>query len=52
MFQPHRYSRTLELKEEFGRAFHHADAAFIADVYAASEAADSGRERRRPSSMK
>ena len=36
-FQPHRYSRTLKLKEEFGRAFHHADVAIIADVYAASE---------------
>lgn len=37
MFQPHRYSRTLKLKEEFGRAFHHADLAIIADVYPASE---------------
>ena len=38
MFQPHRYSRTLKLKEEFGRAFGDADAAFITDVYPASEA--------------
>ncbi len=37
MFQPHRYSRTLKLKEEFGRAFHLADTAIIADVYPASE---------------
>lgn len=37
MFQPHRYTRTLALKEEFGRAFHHADHVFVADVYAASE---------------
>ncbi len=37
MFQPHRFSRTQKLKEEFGRAFHHADHAIIADVYAASE---------------
>ena len=37
MFQPHRYSRTEKLKAEFGRAFHHADLAIIADVYAASE---------------
>jgi UDP-N-acetylmuramate--alanine ligase len=37
MFQPHRYSRTLALKDEFGRAFDQADAAFIADVYPASE---------------
>ncbi|HEV7866838.1 MAG TPA: UDP-N-acetylmuramate--L-alanine ligase [Chthoniobacteraceae bacterium] len=38
MFQPHRYSRTLKLKAEFGRAFHHADSVIIADIYAASEA--------------
>jgi UDP-N-acetylmuramate--L-alanine ligase/UDP-N-acetylenolpyruvoylglucosamine reductase len=38
MFQPHRFSRTLKLKEEFGRAFPEADVAFIADVYPASEA--------------
>ncbi|MDD5199814.1 MAG: UDP-N-acetylmuramate--L-alanine ligase [Terrimicrobiaceae bacterium] len=37
MFQPHRYTRTLALKEEFGRAFTDADAVFIADVYPASE---------------
>ena len=37
MFQPHRFSRTLKLKEEFGRAFPDADAAIIADVYPASE---------------
>jgi len=37
MFQPHRYTRTLALKEEFGRAFDQADAVFVADVYPASE---------------
>ncbi len=37
MFQPHRYTRTLALKEEFGKAFAGADAVFIADVYPASE---------------
>ncbi len=37
MFQPHRFSRTLKLKAEFGRAFHDADVAIIADVYPASE---------------
>lgn len=37
MFQPHRYSRTLKLKDEFGRAFDDADVAMIADVYPASE---------------
>jgi UDP-N-acetylmuramate--alanine ligase len=38
MFQPHRYSRTAALKEEFGRAFEDADAVWVSDVYAASEA--------------
>jgi UDP-N-acetylmuramate--L-alanine ligase/UDP-N-acetylenolpyruvoylglucosamine reductase len=37
MFQPHRYSRTLKLKEEFGRSFHDADFVAVADVYPASE---------------
>jgi UDP-N-acetylmuramate--alanine ligase len=37
MFQPHRYSRTLAFKEEFGRAFDHADMVFVADVYPANE---------------
>ncbi|MGB8354222.1 MAG: UDP-N-acetylmuramate--L-alanine ligase [Chthoniobacteraceae bacterium] len=37
MFQPHRYSRTLALKDEFGTAFHGADAVYVADVYPASE---------------
>jgi len=37
MFQPHRYTRTLALRDEFGRAFLQADAVFVADVYPASE---------------
>lgn len=37
MFQPHRYTRTQALKEEFGRAFEDADVLVVADVYAASE---------------
>lgn len=37
MFQPHRYTRTLKLKEEFGRSFHDADVVVVADVYPASE---------------
>jgi len=37
MFQPHRYTRTLALKDQFGSAFHQADAVFVADVYPASE---------------
>lgn len=37
MFQPHRYSRTLALKDAFAKAFDGADAVFVADVYPASE---------------
>lgn len=37
VFQPHRYTRTAALKEEFGTAFKQADAVFVADVYPASE---------------
>ncbi len=36
-FQPHRYSRTQLLMEEFARAFHQADAVFVSDIYPASE---------------
>jgi len=36
-FQPHRYSRTFHLMNEFGRAFFDADVVFLADIYAASE---------------
>jgi UDP-N-acetylmuramate--alanine ligase len=38
MFQPHRYTRTQALREEFGAAFEDADLVFVTDVYAASEA--------------
>ena len=37
MFQPHRYTRTLALKNEFGTAFQGAEAVYVADVYPASE---------------
>ncbi|HEV8547957.1 MAG TPA: UDP-N-acetylmuramate--L-alanine ligase, partial [Polyangiaceae bacterium] len=36
-FQPHRYSRTQLLFEEFTRAFNNADALFLVDIYAAGE---------------
>ncbi len=36
-FQPHRYTRTQALMEEFGRAFFEADVVFLTDIYAASE---------------
>jgi UDP-N-acetylmuramate--alanine ligase len=37
LFQPHRYSRTFHLMDEFARAFHQADTLFVMDIYAASE---------------
>src|SRR5581483_8427854 len=37
IFQPHRYTRTQALLEEFGRAFGDADEVFVLDIYAASE---------------
>ena len=37
VFQPHRYSRTQALLEEFGRAFFLADQVIVTDVYAAGE---------------
>ena len=37
MFQPHRYSRTKALRNEFGAAFDQADRVVITDVYPASE---------------
>jgi UDP-N-acetylmuramate--alanine ligase len=37
IFQPHRYSRTAALKEEFGRCFGDADRVWVLDVYAAGE---------------
>jgi UDP-N-acetylmuramate--alanine ligase len=37
IFQPHRYSRTQHLIDDFARSFHHADAVYILDIYAASE---------------
>ncbi|MCP4649243.1 MAG: UDP-N-acetylmuramate--L-alanine ligase [PVC group bacterium] len=37
VFQPHRYSRTKFLKEEFGSCFSLADQVIITDIYAACE---------------
>ena len=38
VFQPHRYSRTVELGEAFGEAFGDADVVVVTDVYGAGEA--------------
>jgi UDP-N-acetylmuramate--alanine ligase len=37
IFQPHRYTRTRDLMEEFTTAFGDADSLFVLDIYAASE---------------
>lgn len=37
LFQPHRYTRTRDLKDDFGRSFYGADVLLISDIYAASE---------------
>jgi UDP-N-acetylmuramate--alanine ligase len=38
LFQPHRYTRTQALREEFGRCFGDADHVWVLPVYAAGEA--------------
>jgi UDP-N-acetylmuramate--alanine ligase len=37
VFQPHRYTRTRDLMDEFTTAFLDADSLFVLDIYAASE---------------
>ncbi|HSK70125.1 MAG TPA: UDP-N-acetylmuramate--L-alanine ligase [Pyrinomonadaceae bacterium] len=37
VFQPHRYTRTQELMEEFALCFNNADVLYVLDIYAASE---------------
>ena len=37
IFQPHRYTRTQLLMDDFAASFHDADTLFILDIYAASE---------------
>jgi UDP-N-acetylmuramate--alanine ligase len=38
VFQPHRYTRTRDLMNEFATAFEQANSVFVLDIYAASEA--------------
>src|ERR1043165_273305 len=38
VFQPHRFTRTRDLLEQFGAAFNDADTVSVLDIYAASEA--------------
>jgi UDP-N-acetylmuramate--alanine ligase len=37
IFQPHRYTRTQALMDDFAEAFHQADSVYVMDIYAASE---------------
>jgi UDP-N-acetylmuramate--alanine ligase len=37
LFQPHRYTRTKHLWDEFCRAFNQADVLFVSEIYAAGE---------------
>ena len=46
IFQPHRYSRTAALREEFGACFADADRVWVLDVYAAGEAPIEGASGR------
>src|SRR6202044_4076805 len=43
LFQPHRYSRTKALLDEFAGAFHDASQVFITEIYAAGDAAMADR---------
>jgi UDP-N-acetylmuramate--alanine ligase len=38
LFQPHRYSRTMHLFDDFKKAFADSDLAILTDIYAAGEA--------------
>jgi UDP-N-acetylmuramate--alanine ligase len=42
VFQPHRYTRTQDLLDQFGAAFADADHVLVLDIYAASEPAIAG----------
>ena len=42
LFQPHRFTRTHALKDDFARAFHDADVVGLVPVYAAGEASIAG----------
>jgi UDP-N-acetylmuramate--alanine ligase len=37
LFQPHRFTRTQALWDDFGKAFHQADVLLLTDIYPASE---------------
>ena len=48
IFQPHRYTRTRDLMDEFATAFADADTLFLLDIYPASEKPIEGDDGRSP----
>jgi UDP-N-acetylmuramate--alanine ligase len=46
VFQPHRYSRTRDLLDDFGRALSGCDVLLVSEVYAAGEAPIAGADGR------
>jgi UDP-N-acetylmuramate--alanine ligase len=42
LFQPHRYSRTMALFDDFSKSFYYADNVIVTDIYSAGEDAVSG----------
>ena len=44
LFQPHRFTRTAALREQFGSAFRDADLVFVTPVYSAGEAPIEGAD--------
>lgn len=42
VFQPHRFSRTMHLRESFGKCFKDADQVVLTDIYSAGEAPIAG----------
>ncbi|HVQ74139.1 MAG TPA: UDP-N-acetylmuramate--L-alanine ligase [Candidatus Binatia bacterium] len=46
VFQPHRYTRTLHLRQEFLTAFYQSDVLLVMDIYAAGEAPIPGVDAR------
>ncbi len=46
VFQPHRYTRTQSLLDEFATAFHQADLVVVTEIYAAGEAKIPGVDAR------
>ena len=45
IFQPHRYTRTQLLFDDFATAFGDADSVFVLDIYRGQRVADPGRHR-------